>query len=104
MSSSLIRLALGSACLALLIMPSAAQNRPDTRQMTCEQVQSLINQNGAVVLTTGRYTYDRYVAHGGHCLHPYVPRLATAPTRDDAMCTIGYECINDPEIFETFGN
>jgi hypothetical protein len=49
--------------------PAHAQARPDARSMTCDEVRTLIRQRGAVVLTTGRYTYKRFVAHRGFCLY-----------------------------------
>lgn len=72
-----------------------AQGRPDTRKMTCEQVQSLIHQRGGVVLTTGQYTYDRYVAGRRWCDYPAVPVSVRVPTKDTNSCMVK-NCQNIP--------
>lgn len=80
---------IGAAALvfaAAFSVPASAQ-RPDARSMTCEQVNNLILGNGAVVLTTGQYTYDRYVADGRFCSFPYTTRPDSISTRDGA-CTV----------------
>lgn len=80
--------------MAAMIAGAAAQGRPDSRAMSCAQVQDLIAGNGAVVLTTGQFTYDRYVVSRQFCSHPYVPVLASVQTRDTAQCPV-YRCGND---------
>lgn len=65
-----------------------AQGRPDTRKMTCQQVQSLIQQRGGVVLTTGQYTYDRYVAGRRWCNHPEIPVTVRVPAKDTNSCVV----------------
>jgi hypothetical protein len=60
---------LGTALLGAVLLAggAAAEGRPDARRMSCDQVQSLIRERGAVVLTTGQYTYDRYVDNRFQC-------------------------------------
>lgn len=78
--------------LALLAAaPAMAQHRVDARQLDCQSVQSLIAQRGAVVLTTGQHTYDRYVADRRFCFHPEVPRITTVPSADTDQCPV-YRC------------
>jgi len=93
-----MRLAMTAAALVALSVPAAAQGRPDARAMTCEQVRSLIAARGAVVLTTGRYTYDRYVRNGGQCFTSAERAVrASIPTRDTQSCPV-YRCeVFDPE-------
>ena len=57
------------ATLALCAVVSAAvaQPRPATTAMTCQQTKALIVAHGAIVLTTGPYTYDLYVRDQGFC-------------------------------------
>jgi hypothetical protein len=72
--------------------------RPDTRAMTCEQARAFVRQQGAVVMSTGPYTYDRIVSGYGYCERGQETWLTTAPTRDNPKCRIGYLCkdrIND---------
>lgn len=78
----------------LLVAASAsafAQGRPDARAMSCGEVQALIDARGAVVMTTGRHTYDRFVAHAGYCVHLDAPVATTIATRDSDRCWV-YHC------------
>ena len=84
------------AVLAALSSAALAQGRrPDTRTMTCEQVQTMIASRGAVVLTTGQHTYDRYVAYGRYCSMGEVALQETVRTRDTNQCVV-YACRIDP--------
>ncbi len=74
-------------CAAL---PAAA--RPDTRGMTCEGAKTFIRKNGAVVMSTGQYTYDRIVAGIGFCGAGEEAVLKVAPTKDNPRCWVGYYC------------
>ncbi|GIL02299.1 MAG: hypothetical protein BroJett030_21980 [Alphaproteobacteria bacterium] len=79
----------------------AQAGRPDTRAMTCADAQLLVRRAGAVVMTTGRYTYDRIVAGVGWCDFDEETRLVTAPTIDNPRCRIGYVC-RPATLFEDF--
>jgi hypothetical protein len=57
---SIRRIALTSAALTLAFT-TLAQARADTRTMTCQQTQALIQSNGSAVLTTGPSTYALYI-------------------------------------------
>jgi hypothetical protein len=72
---------LGIAAL-LTLAATQAEARPDTRAMTCGQVVGLVNRSGAVVLTTGRFTYDRFVSGPGACSVGEAVRAVTVSTRD----------------------
>lgn len=95
----MLRILTAFAASAALMTGVAAQGRPDSRQMSCAQVQDLISRNGAVVLTTGQYTYDRYVASRQFCSHPGVPVIASVPTRDANQCPV-YRCGQDLFLFD----
>jgi hypothetical protein len=60
--------------------------------MTCAQAIGLVASQGAVVLTTGPHTYDRFVANGGFCLPGEAPLRAFVPTSDASKCPVGYLC------------
>ncbi|ESZ31655.1 MULTISPECIES: hypothetical protein [unclassified Mesorhizobium] len=76
---------------ALFAATSTAYARPDTRSMSCEETQHLIQSHHSAVLTTGRNTYDRYVRqYGNECDWPEVPVAASVPTRD-GQCRV-YWC------------
>ena len=85
------------AATALMTLSAAAQGRPDARTMSCGEVQALIDRHGAVVLTTGQHTYDRYVASRRFCLPAELPKRASVPTRDTPNCPV-YRCDHfDPD-------
>lgn len=86
-----------AAMLALMGIPVHAQSgRPDSRTMTCGQVQSLINQQGAVVLSTGQYTFDRYVTNANSCFRGQFTRSAYIPTQDTQQCRV-LRCSNQQQ-------
>jgi hypothetical protein len=68
------------------------QARPSTLDMTCAQAAALVASRGAIVLTTGQFTYERFVVHAGHCAVGEIPWPAYAPTSDTPSCAIGYRC------------
>ena len=78
----------------LIVFPSAAmaQRRPYVPAMSCAQAAHLVRSAGAIVLSTGRFTYDRYVAGDGFCLPEDTTAPAFEPTRDNRSCFIGYYC------------
>lgn len=82
-------------CLAATSAPVLAQGRPDARAMTCSQVQDLIDQRGAAVLTTGHHTYDRFISRWNRCDHPFVHQDTLISTRDTDRCQV-YICRDNP--------
>ncbi len=89
------------AMTALLALPAlaAAQGRPSTPAMTCRQAAGLVASRGAVVLSTSRDIYDRYVRSETMCETSYYGRPAFVPTRDNPQCFIGYYCSATPPMF-----
>ena len=77
--------------LVALLSISVAQARESTLAMTCAQANALVAQGGAVVLSTGRYTYNRFVARRGSCsLGEYaIPGRAPA---SDGRCRLAFVC------------
>ena len=56
------------ALAAGLISTSAvAQPRPSTVDMRCAQAAGIVAAQGAIVLGTGGFTYDRFVSDVGYC-------------------------------------
>jgi hypothetical protein len=84
------------AALVVLSVTEALAQRPSTLSMSCSQAQSLVARRGAVVLSTGRHTYDRFVASGGYCLYGEYADAAWAPTSDTRHCPLGYTCKSWP--------
>ena len=86
-------------CLLLIVLSavasSPAQARTDARRLTCAQVQALIQHEGAIVLTTGQYTYERFIADHRFC-GGLLTRVRT-PTRDNPSCRISFVCRPRPD-------
>ena len=78
--------------IVLLSFADIAYARPDVRTMSCAQARALVLQSGAVVMTNGRYTFDRYVARQAYCYPPDVIQRAWVATADTNQCNIGYTC------------
>ena len=93
----LFRNAIAVSMLAASVVPALGQGRPDARTMSCERVQALIAERGAVVLTTGRHTYDRYVLDGRFCEMREVARPLTIPTKGGEACVV-LECRDEPIV------
>ena len=75
--------------LILFLVASQAQaQRPSTLDMTCAEAQSFIAANGAVVMSTGEHTYDRFVAHRGHCLPGEFMDYKWVPAADTPQCRL----------------
>lgn len=82
---------LAAGLVVLGLAPALAEGRPDTRALDCRTVQRLVDREGAIVLTTGDHTYDRYVAARSFCPVPYEPVPASVPTADTNDCVV-YRC------------
>ncbi len=92
-------LSIAAACL--LALSAAAEARPDTRTMTCNQVQQLLQSQGAAVLTTGTHTYDRYVPQfSDQCPIYQQPQSTIVTTSDKRSCRV-YRCENIERLFES---
>jgi hypothetical protein len=87
---------------AALTFSNTAHARPDTRAMTCEQAKNFVRQKGAVVMSTGQYTYERIVSNQSYCDWDEITWLKIVPTKDDPKCRVGSYCrprINDGDRF-----
>jgi hypothetical protein len=85
------KLLLGTA-ICLLATGAAAQHRPSTVAMGCAQARNVVASSGGIVLGTGGYTYDRFVADRRFCLLTEATDPAWVPTADSRQCFIGYRC------------
>jgi hypothetical protein len=79
------------------IATGPAEARTDVRRLTCTQAQALVREQGAAVLTTGQYTYERFVLDQRFCDGRKQTRPGRASTRDDPSCRIGYVCRPRPD-------
>lgn len=92
---------IGSVVSGFLILQTSATamaqtGRPDTRQLTCSQAQSLVKDRGSVVMTTGPTTFDKFVANAGFCeSRSNSLRARYAPTKDNPKCAVGFRCFQN---------
>ena len=84
------RIGIGAAIL--VAAATAAEARTDVRTMSCSAAKDLVYSAGAVVLTTGPNSYDRYVSGQNYCAYPLVAKPAWVPTADNAQCPVGFLC------------
>ncbi len=88
--------------LMLLILAStgSAQTQFDGRSVPCAQIAATVRNRGAVVISTGPYTYERYVNSGQFCVRPEIPVPTWISTIDAPQCFVGYVC-RDRYTFST---
>lgn len=72
--------------------------------MRCEAVWSFVQSRGAVVMTTGRHTYDRIVSSRRHCHSDEVLQRHFAQAADSRRCFIGYVCRQPVRPLDFFNN
>ncbi|MGE0500068.1 MAG: hypothetical protein AB7I79_00280 [Rhizobiaceae bacterium] len=93
-----------AACLALVTAEASAISRYNSKGMSCDNVQSVVRNEGAVILRypssrSGMTLYDRYVAHRGFCAHGEVTRVAGVPASDTRQCAVlKCEPISDDDL------
>ena len=80
------------ALTALLASNSGVDARPNTTTMSCGQAAATVARAGAIVLTTGDHTYERFVAASTFCLGGEIVEPGIAPTADSERCQVGYIC------------
>jgi hypothetical protein len=69
-----------------------AQGRPVSTTLTCSRAAGLVASQGAIVLGTGVYTYDRHVSGPNFCVLGGTIEPAWVPTADNPQCFVGYQC------------
>jgi hypothetical protein len=78
------------------ILPANAMT--DSRTLHCAAAAALVQRQGAVVLATGPYTFDRFVTDAGKCVLSEYLKTATVPTLDNLHCPVGFVCTgNGPQ-------
>ncbi|MEM8664690.1 MAG: hypothetical protein AAGF49_11295 [Pseudomonadota bacterium] len=86
----------GAAALSALVVSGGAEARPDVRQMTCAQANALVAERGVVVMTTGRYTYRRFVSDVAYCEFDQRRRAYVVKSRDNPRCQVRGICDQSP--------
>lgn len=83
-----------ASVFTLAVTTQAAQaQRTDTRAYSCADVYATVQHYNSIVMTTGTYTYDRFVSGRGYCGPTQETKRALVPTADNPRCFIGYTCI-----------
>jgi hypothetical protein len=81
------------ALFALSLTGAAlAQGRPQSPARSCDANRQSVLANGAIVLGTGGYTYDRFVRDRSFCQFDEMADPAWVPARDTPQCFVGYRC------------
>jgi hypothetical protein len=81
-----------SVLVATLATTSIAGARPNTANMSCDEATATVARSGAIVLSTGVKTYDRFVATNLFCMSGETTEPGLAPTLDSRLCQVGYVC------------
>jgi len=81
-----------SALAVMFTATSIAAARPNTTTMTCAQAAATVSGAGAITLSTGQHTYERFVASISHCLPRQATEAGIAKTRDNPRCQVGLIC------------
>jgi hypothetical protein len=68
------------------------QGRPASSAMSCGAASRSVSAAGAIVLSTGTYTYDRFVSSARFCAPGESTEPAWVPTADVEQCFVGYRC------------
>lgn len=92
---NILKTAVAASALAISIAVPIAEARVNTTNLTCRQAQDLVYSRGGIVLSTGRNTYDRFVADRSFCPNGDYTKPAYVRTRDRRSCNIGYTCTVD---------
>ena len=87
--------AMASTVIVFSVAVPIAEARVNTTNLSCNQAQDLVYSRGAVVLSTGRNTYDRFVRNRTFCPTGDYTEPAYVRTRDRRSCNIGYTCTVD---------
>jgi hypothetical protein len=81
-----------STLIVTLAATSVAGARPNTTTMSCDQAAATVARAGAIVLSTGVHTYERFVASIQFCMIRQITEPGFAPTLDSAECQVGFVC------------
>lgn len=82
----------GTLALPASAPPALAQSRPYAPALPCRALVGIVASSGAVIISTSRTTYDRYVANRSFCWPTQVARPAWVRAADTPQCFLGYTC------------
>jgi len=82
------------AVIVALSLPAHAISRYDTRRLSCERVQAILESEGAAILrypsprSSQLTLYDLYAKNSRHCQSGEVARPAFVPTANNSRCQV----------------
>jgi len=85
----------GSVAVVLAVLAAqaaSAQERIPAPALPCARVAGIVHAEGAAILSTGPYTYDRIVRDQGFCETESTAAPAFVPSVDNPQCFAGYRC------------
>jgi len=88
----LLHIALVIGLLASLTLRAQAFPRPYAPKLSCGEIKGMIQQKGAVLLSTGPFTFDRFVRDQGYCMQGEITDPAWIVSLDQPQCYAGYTC------------
>ncbi len=90
------KIALTLSVLGLVSAASVAQAAlVNTGDLTTSEAKTLVQDKGAIVLSTAPGIYDRYVANAAFCAPHEDTQRAYVVTKDSNHSLIGYTCAVD---------
>ena len=88
----LVNVSIAAVAIASTLAISIAEARVNITRQSCSQAKNLVQAKGRIVLTTGRNTYDLYVANHSYCETGDVAVRGYVRTRTKKSCFVGYTC------------
>jgi len=89
--------------MGLNFAPTFAADRPDIRQMSCAEVQALVQREKSVALDFTDFTYDLVVSDRTECGPSSYGERTYRATEDQRRCDIGYVCVPTGQGTGLFG-
>ncbi len=87
-----LKITISTLAIASTLAVPLAEARINTTRLSCIKAKNVVQSHGTIVLSTGRYTYDRYVANHSYCETGDIAVRAYVRTRDRESCSIGFTC------------
>lgn len=86
----------GLTVALVLVLPVAAEARPDARRMRCADLNALIAREGWIVITTGTHTYRDFASSSAYCEFDQILRSIRVKTADNPQCLVRGVCEQSP--------
>jgi hypothetical protein len=91
------RILIAAGTLPLLATAALPQARPMVPNIPCAEARRIVYSQGAAVLSTGPFTYDRFVSASAFCaLGEKTVEPAWERALDTPQCFIGFRCRTGP--------